>query len=201
MHIEFIVEEYSAKEFLQNILPKILNTNSTFDIHAYRGKTDLVSKLPSRLKGYKAWLPEDHLIVVLVDKDREDCLILKNKLEKIAIDAGLITKSSSGIGQTFQVINRIAIEELEAWFFGDIQAITAAYPGVSANLGTQAKYRNPDAIAGGTWEALERILQKAGYHQGGLEKNKAAREIARHMNPANNRSKSFQVFYHALLNW
>lgn len=194
-----MVEEQSAKEALQNILPKILKINTTFDIHAYRGKTDLLSKLPSRLQGYKAWLPEDHLIVILVDRDREDCLNLKNNLEKIATEAGLITKSSAGIDKPFQVLNRIAIEELEAWFFGDIPAITTAYPRVSLNLATQAKYRDPDGITGGTWEALERVLQKAGYHQGGLEKNKAAREISRYMNPANNRSKSFQVFYNALL--
>ena len=54
-------------------------------------------------------------------------------------------------------------------------------------------------LPSGTWEALERILQKAGYHQAGLEKVKAAREISLHMNPAENRSKSFQIFYQGLL--
>jgi hypothetical protein len=93
----------------------------------------------------------------------------------------------------------VIIEELEAWFFGDVQAIVTAYPTVSPNLGTQAKYRDSDAIAGGTWEALERVLQKAGYHQGGLEKNKGAREISMHMNPSANCSKSFQVFHEGLL--
>jgi hypothetical protein len=91
------------------------------------------------------------------------------------------------------------VEELEAWFFGDVEAIRQAYPKVSANLATQQQYRDPDAIKGGTWEALERVLQKAGYHQGGLEKYKASSEISQYMNPESNRSKSFKVFYKALL--
>ncbi len=51
---------------------------------------------------------------------------------------------------------------------------------------------------GGTWEALERVLHRAGYHKGGLEKIKAAREIGSHLNPQNNLSSSFQIFYQGL---
>ncbi len=54
-------------------------------------------------------------------------------------------------------------------------------------------------MAGGTWESLERVLQKAGYHAGGLSKLKAAREISIHMDPVRNRSRSFQVFRDGLL--
>lgn len=91
------------------------------------------------------------------------------------------------------------IEELEAWFFGDVEAICQAYPKVSPNLAKQQQYRDPDGIKGGTWEALERVLQKAGYHPGGLEKYKASSDISQYMNPESNRSKSFQVFYQGLL--
>ncbi len=199
MHIEFLVEELSMKEALQNLLPKILGEEITFDIHPYQGKTDLLSKLPNRLRGYKSWLPDEDRIVVLVDEDREDCKLLKGKLEKIAINTGFSTKTSVGISQKFQVLNRVAIEELEAWFFGDLHALINAYPGVSPNLENQAKYREADAITGGTWEALEKVLQRAGHHKGGLEKTRAAREISLHMNPSNNRSKSFQIFYDGLL--
>ena len=81
----------------------------------------------------------------------------------------------------------------------DVQAIRQAYPKVSANLANQQPYRDPDTIKGGTWEALERVLKKAGYHLGGLEKYKAYSEISKYMNPELNRSKSFQVFYQGLL--
>ena len=155
--------------------------------------------MPNRLKGYQAWLPRDWKLVILIDEDREDCLKLKQKLEEMAILSGLITKSSCQKNKSFQVLNRIVVEELEAWFFGDVQAICQAYPKVSANLATQQPYRDPDAIKGGTWEALERVLRRAGYHQGGLEKYKASSEISKYMNPELNRSKSFQVFYRGLL--
>lgn len=41
-------------------------------------------------------------------------------------------------------------------------------------------------IKGGTGEELERVLQKAGDRPGGLEKVKATRDIAPHMNPQEN---------------
>ena len=85
--------------------------------------------------------------------------------------------------KSFQVLNRIVVEELEAWFFGDVPAIRQAYPKVSANLANQQPYRDPDAIKGGTWEALERVLKKAGYHLGGLQKKKASSDISQYMNP------------------
>jgi hypothetical protein len=158
LHIEFLVEELSMKEALQNLLPKILGETTSFDVHPYQGKRDLIDKLPHRLKRYKSWLPDEYRIVVLIDEDREDCQLLKKELEKIAIDAGFSTKSSVEIGQKFQVLNRVTVEELESWFFGDIAALISAYPGVSPHLGNKAQYRNPDAIKGGTWEALEKVL-------------------------------------------
>ena len=199
LHFEFLVEEPSMESALTQILPKILPSSFTFKIHEFRCKTEFIAKLPNRLKGYQGWLPPDWKIVILIDEDREDCLKLKKQLEIMAISAGLITKSSCQKGKSFQVLNRIMIEELEAWFFGDVEAIRQAYPKVSPNLATQQQFRDPDAIKGGTWEALERVLRKAGYHPGGLEKYKASSEIAQYMNPKLNRSTSFQVFRRGLL--
>ena len=199
MHLVFFVEEASLESALTQLLPKILPPTVSSKIHAFRGKPDFLAKLPDRLKGYQAWLPPDWKIVILIDEDREDCRKLKEKLEIMAISSGLITKSSCQKYKSFQVLNRIVVEELEAWFFGDVQAIRQAYPKVSANLANQQPYRDPDAIKGGTWEALERVLKKAGYHPGGLEKYKASSEISQYMNPELNRSKSFQVFYQGLL--
>ncbi len=122
---------------------------------------------------------------------------MKLQLEKIARDAGFATKSKSK--KKYQLINRIMIEELEAWFFGDIPALTKAYPKVSKNLSQNAKYRDPDDIKCGTWEALQEVLQRTGYHQGGLEKLKVAKDISPQMNPPKNTSKSFQVFHLCLL--
>lgn len=148
MHLEFLVEEESLKVALINLLPKILPSTFTFEIHAFRGKPDLLTKLPDRLNGYRAWLPSDWKIVILIDEDREDCLKLKTALENKAIWAGFITKYSRQNQKLFQILNRIVVEELEAWFFGDVEAICQAYPKVSPNLANQESYRDPDAIKG-----------------------------------------------------
>jgi len=199
LHLEFLVEETSLKVALNHLLPKILNNKITFNIHPFRGKDDLLKKLPDRLQGYKAWMPQNYKIIVLIDEDRQDCKELKQKLEKIAQNTGLVTKSSKIFDENYSVINRIVIEELEAWFFGDSAAIHQAYPKISTTLGEKAKYRNPDKITGGTWEALEKELQNVGYYAGGLSKNEAARNISEYMQPERNTSSSFQVFYHTLL--
>ena len=90
--------------------------------------------------------------------------------------------------------NRIAVEELEAWFFGDWTAVQAAYPRVSASQVSKQGFRDPDAVLGGTWEALERVLKKAGYFKTGLRKMECAKQVAQHMEPARNASRSFQAF-------
>ena len=60
------------------------------------------------------------------------------------------------------------------------------------------KYRDSDAIRGGTYEALEHLLKKAGYYGDNLPKREVAQNIAQHMEPSRNRSKSFQVFVEGL---
>ena len=194
MHIEFLLEERSAEVVLNHLLPKILPDNVKYKFHVFQGKQDLLKKLPGRLKGYRLWLPDDYRIVVLVDEDRENCIELKGQLESAAREAGLITKSNAQRDGDFQVVNRLAIEELEAWFFGDIAALREEYPKVSESLQYQRKYRDPDAVRGGTYEALERLLIRNRYYTGKLPKTEVARNIAQHMEPSRNRSKSFQVF-------
>lgn len=198
MHIEFLVEEQSAEAALVNLVPKIVGSETSFKIISFQGKPDLLAKLPQRLRGYRQWIPDDWRIVVLVDVDNEDCLILKERLERVATDSGFLTKTAAGRDR-FQVLNRLAVEELEAWFIGDEEAIRTAYPRVARNLAQKERYRDPDAIAGGTWEALERLLRKGGYFPGGLGKVTAARTISLHMVPERNRSRSFQVFREGLL--
>jgi hypothetical protein len=197
VHIEFLVEEPSAKQALDIILPRLIAPH-TFEVRNFLGKDRMLRQLPGRLKGYSHQLAYYPHIVVVIDRDDDNCHNLKADLESIAHDAGLSTKSSVGAGETYVVLNRIAIEELEAWFFGDVEALHSAY-GLSPHLHARAPYHNPDNIAGGTWEALERELQHAGHFKTGLNKIEAARTIAGYMDPARNRSRSFQVFRDALL--
>ena len=193
MHIELFLEEPSAEALLQGLLPKLVPVGTTWNPIVFQGKPDLLSNLERRLKGYKSWMPEDWKIVVLIDEDRANCRKLKARMEAASAAAGFLTKTAV-TGGKFVVLNRIAVEELEAWFFGDAVALAAAFPGVSPTLGAKAHYRNPDAITGGTWEALERVLQRAGYYGGGSPKIEVAREMATHMEVGRNTSPSFQTF-------
>jgi len=198
LHIELLVEELSAEKTLHNLLPQIITGEHTYRIITFQGKTDMLAKLPFLLKGYSRWIDENFRIVVLIDRDNLDCHILKSNLEQMALNADLITKSGAINNQKFSVINRIAIEELESWFLGDPEAVRSAYPKVSKSFERKSAFRNPDNIQGGTWEALERVLQKGGYFSTGLRKIEAANEISKFMHPLNNRSRSFQVFWNGL---
>lgn len=192
-----LVEELSMEAALTRLLPKMLG-DIDFEIIHFQCKDDLLKKLPDRLRGYSAWLPENWAILVLVDRDDDDCRQLKQQLEDMAAQAGLSTKTAVSQGSRFQVTNRIAVEELEAWFFGDWQAVRTVYPRVSSAILQRAGYRDPDAIVGGTWEAIERVLKRAGYFKTGLRKLELAREVAQHMEPARNSSGSFQAFRNAV---
>jgi len=196
MHFEFLLEEETAEKVLDNLLPLIITGEHTYRCIRFQGKKDLLKNLPSELKGYARWIPDDYKIVVLLDRDRDDCIELKNKLNKMASDAKLITKSSVQ-NNSFNILNRITIEEIEAWFFGDADAMRNAYPRLSANFEKKAAYRNPDEIAD-TWEVMERLLKRSGYFETGLRKTEAAFEISKHMQPLNNRSRSFQVFWEGI---
>jgi hypothetical protein len=196
-HIEVLVEEPSMEAALRQLLPRLLK-QTTFAIYTHQGKKDLLLKLPSRLRGYSRYLPDNWRIVILIDRDNEDCITLKHKLEKFAHDSGLRTRASKGKGD-YKVINRIAVEELESWYFGDWNAVRVAYPKMPRAIASKAAYRIPDEIVGGTWEAFERVAKKAGYFESGLRKIEAASEIAKHMKVTDNNSRSFQVFCEAML--
>lgn len=197
-HLELLVEEPSMEAFLRALLPRLLPHDRTFEVHPFQGKRDLLGKLEPRLRGYAAWLPADWRIVVVVDRDDEDCRVLKRQLQAIADRAGLLTRSRAG-KVPWQLVNRIAIEELEAWYFGDWAAVRSAFPRASANVPRRQGFRDPDAIGGGTWEAFERVMQARGYFKGGLAKIEAARAVGTHVDPARSSSHSFRAFSDALL--
>jgi hypothetical protein len=198
MHLEFLLEEESCAEALRILVPKMLGNDVSFFPHTFQGKKNLLDSLPARLHGYSKWLPDDWRIIVLIDRDNDDCLELKRTMEECAANCGLATRSRMGSGKRIQVLNRIAVEELEAWYFGDIEAIVGAFPKVPLSLRAKKGFRDSDAISGGTWESLERVLQKQGYYRAGIAKIELARCIAAHMDPKRNTSKSFRTFYNGL---
>lgn len=197
-HVEILVEEQSMEVALRGLLEKIVGHRFTYEFRVFSGKYDLLAKLPSRLKGYAHWLPQDWRIIVVIDRDEEDCRELKHRLDLVSSKAGLLVRSRPS-GHAYQVVNRLAIEELEAWYFGDWDAVRTAYPKVPARVPDRRGFRDPDSIQGGTWQAFERILQSVGYFRTGLRKIEAAREIAKHWRPNDNRSRSFQALRDVIL--
>lgn len=194
--LEVLVEEQSAEAALETLLPVVVPGHD-FRIRLFAGKPDLLRNLPDRMRGYARRHDLDRLrILVLIDEDREACAALKERMERAAADAGLVTKSTARGAGRFTVVNRIVVEELEAWYLGDLDALRVAYPGLPPSLHNRRGFRDPDAVSGGTAEALFRELRRAGYFTGvdRLPKIHLARRIAPHMLPERNRSRSFAVF-------
>jgi hypothetical protein len=190
VYLEVFVEEPSAQALLRHLLPKILPPRVSYEIRVFNGKPDLLRKLPNRLRGYRL---QPHRIVTLIDNDDGDCLKLKGQLEAMAEEAGFTTKSRSE-GLAFRVVNRIAVQELESWLLGDVQALRSVYPRVPPTLANRRRFRDPDAALGGTAEALARVLADAGYHSQGLPKMEVANAVGEHLEPERNRSASFRCF-------
>ncbi len=184
--------------FLRALLPRMLKEGQEFDVHSFQGKDDLLGKLTPRLKGYAKWLPQDWRIVVLVDRDDQDCHDLKKHLEAAARQAGLVSRTHAPRA-AWQLINRIAVEELEAWYFGDWRAVCMAYPNVPAGIVRKQRFRNPDAIRGGTWEAFEDVLKRHGYFKTGLRKMEAARALGALVARERSTSRSFALFWDGIL--
>jgi len=194
MQIDILVEEPSAEAALRYLLPKIAQEKIPAHIINMRNKDNLLRKLPARLQAYRNRIDKGERlrIVVLVDRDNEDCVRLKNKLEIMARAAKLPTKSSPDAQGGFVVLNRIVVEELESWFLGDPAALRRAFPSLPRPNSSAKPFQNPDN--GGTWETLHRFLKKYGIYRNSYPKIEAARRISQHMEISENRSKSFQTF-------
>ena len=193
--LEVLVEEESASAALRPLLSKLVGgSNVRVGIRHFRGKPDLLKKLPERLRGYAAARArgEDIRVVVLVDKDADDCVELKKRLDDCARQAGLVPRSD-GCGGAYQVLNRIAVRELEAWYFGDWEAVRAGFPKVGKRRVPSAYWGNPDIVTAKASEAFERMLRSCGARIG--SKPEWAKRVGRHLSAdGSNRSPSFQAF-------
>jgi hypothetical protein len=107
--LELLVEELSAVAALHLILPKIVPDGTTYAIHPFQGTKDLLLRVGERLTGYSKWMPDNWRILILVDRDNDDCKKLKQALGKVAAAAGFESGAEPG-----RHLVRICIEELEA---------------------------------------------------------------------------------------
>ena len=196
LQLEVLVKEPSAEEALRHLLPKLLRDRARARVINLGSKYKLLRVLGDRLAAYRTRIDNGEAlrIVVLVDRDADDCMRLKANLERLAAAAGLPTKSRPDANGRIVVLNRIVIEELESWFIGDPAALQAAFPKLPAISATKGMFRNPDNIPGGTWEGLHRFLKKHGIYRNSYPKIEAARRIAPCLDISRNRSTSFRQF-------
>jgi hypothetical protein len=198
MHLFLEVEDLSTEESLRILLPKLGLSTADFNVYSYGGKSSMLTRLPDRLRAHRHSIQQDTRILIVLDQDRDDCLALKARIVHMLSTMGIVHQRHGHAGATRQAVVRLAIEELEAWFFGDNEALCRAYPKIPRNLSRRSAYRDPDTIGGGTWEALERVLKHAGYYSTGMPKIEVARNVSTHMDPERNTSRSFQNFRDAV---
>lgn len=205
MHFEILVEDQSGKKALEILVPQIIGNEHTLKVIAYKGigriprniksakddasKRILLNNIPRLLKGYgKSWRNYSAVIFVVCDLDNRCFKEFRQEL----------LDTLDGCSPSPQTRFCIAIEEGEAWFLGDINAIQRAYPKVkNVILNNYEK----DSICG-TWEKLANAVFKggsaklsaSGWQAVGAEKSQWAEKITPYMDVNNNESPSFVYF-------
>jgi hypothetical protein len=209
MHFEFLVEGQAELTALSILMKQLLGDYGqphTWKIHKHRGigripddpgakpnKRDqtLLHNLPSKLRAYGDEGRDDFVVVVLVDlDDRPDCVSFKDDLIQLL----------NYCQQQPKALFRIAIEELEAWFLGDQQAIKQAYPDARQQV-LDAYVQDSQC---GTWEKLAEAIYPGGLAALGqhgkrsvriLEQKRIwAKDICPLLDVQENQSPSFQAF-------
>ncbi|MUP38444.1 DUF4276 family protein [Labilibaculum euxinus] len=215
MHFEILVEGQTELTALSILMPKIVgdyDVPHTWCIHKHQGigklpedltaipnKLDrsLLHNFPSKLRAYSKSMSDNEIIILLLDLDDvADCLAFKNE----------ILSAKDYCFNEPNLLVRFAIEELEAWFLGDINAIKKAF--VTSKTKLLNGYTQ-DSICG-TWELLADIVHPGGFAKLNSfgkrsirileEKRKWAAKIAPNMNIENNESASFNCFKEGILN-
>lgn len=202
MHIEILVEDASGERLLESLLPKIFGAQSdphTWRVHSYKGigripkdlkaggdptKRILLDQLPRLLRGYGN-TPGIDAVVVVLDSDHRNCADFLAELKTL----------TAGCNPAPNTLFRIAIEEMEAWYFGDRHALTTAYPRTKVEV---LNRYTQDSICG-TWELLADAIypggsvaiKKAGWPLPGQVKHEWAEKIGPLLDLDRNVSPSF----------
>jgi hypothetical protein len=168
----FLLEEYSMKILLDGLLPRLM-PGLQFLCVPHEGRQDLEKSIPRKLR---AWREPGVRFVVVRDNDGCDCRALKVRLVEACEQ-----------GRRADTLVRIACQELEAWYFGEPEALAAAFGNPHlVDLGEQARFRDSDAVAQPS-VALEGLVPE-------FQKVSGARLMASHLTRERNRSPSFRCF-------
>jgi hypothetical protein len=205
MKLHVLVEGPSEVVFLDEWLPRLLK-NHTHQVYVHQGKgtlpkaetkpkkrprgeepegadrkRGLLDQLPQKLRAFgDALNPATDAVVVLVDADTDDP-------ERLAADLAALYESIPKPERPLTLF-RVATEELEAFYLGDLAGIAKAYPDHDKKLASSYK---PDSICG-TAELFDKVIGG----MGAMDKVSWAEEMGPRLTvaPAKNRSPSFRRF-------
>lgn len=171
-----MLEEASMEVCLNQILPKFLPSDVTFQVIPHEGKQDLEKSIPRKLRAWNNYESMEYKFIILRDKDGGDCISLKNNLVQLCFNAG---RPDSLV--------RIVCNELESWFLGDLNAVEKGI-GIKNICAMQKKrkFRNPDDLT----NAFDELKKLCGTYQ----KIGGAKKISPYLDLENNSSHSFNVF-------
>jgi Domain of unknown function (DUF4276) len=174
-HLVFLLEEPSARDLLEGLLPSLLvPTDVQVHYMIFEGKQDLEANVTRKLRG---WIrKEPTAFVILRDQDAAPCLAVKQSLVQLA--------AASGKPRT---LVRVACHELESWLLGDWAAVAEAFDKPRlAEHSRLSLYADPDRLSNPVHE-LRKYLPE-------YQKRDGARRVGPLLHPARNRSVSFRVF-------
>jgi len=169
----FLLEEPSARDLLEGLLPRLLPTDLHVQYLVFEGKQDLEKNI---IRKMKHWLVPNSFFVILRDQDAADCRTVKAKLANLVAQTG-----------RQRTMVRVVCRELESWVVGDWRAVASAFdrPSLVAQELKEA-HRHPDQLVRPI-EALRALLPE-------YQKRDGARRVGELLVPARNRSASFQAF-------
>lgn len=175
MKIVFLLEEPSAAKFLEAYVPR-WRPDLEFLCIPHEGKSDLEKSIPRKIR---AWQDPEARFVILRDNDGADCTVIKERLKSL-------------VGDERSTLIRIACQELEAWYLGDLSAVGTAYQNQSlAGLQGKSKFREPDRLVSPSTELGKLVPYRKLRGSALLGENLG-------LDLASNRSSSFRVFFEGL---
>ena len=197
MTIHVLVEGPSERVLLERWATRLMR-DAEVRVHPHQGKGTLPAKvgmrpdpsrrglldqLPAKLRGFSSSLkPLTDAVMVLVDADDDDPADLARSIEAVA----------KKVAPNLSVVVRLAVEETEAFYLGDLNALARTFP--EADLRAARRYQ-ADSICG-TWELFGRIVGDGGGNKVAWAE---AMGPALTVRPAKSRSPSFRGLISGLL--
>lgn len=196
MTIHVLVEGPSERAFLDRWTPMLL-PDQNIRVHPHQGKgtlpkavadppdrkrRGLLDQLPATLRGLAAALDQDiDGVLVLLDADDDDIDLLVANIRDVA----------KICAPRLRVNVSVAVEEMEAYYLGDLRALQHVYPAADMKV---ARAYVPDSICG-TWELFGQVVG-----DGGGNKVAWAEAMGPHVTtrPARSRSPSFRDMIHQM---